>query len=243
MGSGVAAGDAEVDEELGDGLGGHRGAPVGVQGELVAVDAVAVESVGDELFGELAGLGGGDHPADDVAAEDVDDDVQLVVDAPSGPGSLVMSQVHTSFGSSGDQLGLLLAGWVRCRRRSRFSPAWPAAGTWWRSSTGRCRRRAGGPTPGPGPGRSTPRERSTARTCWRSASVSALAGAGRGAGGPSSGRLAAPVVAWPGPEQLARPRWTSPSTRSSKCSSITASASVRCPRSRRGAPRARALFP
>ncbi len=25
---------------------------------------------------------------------------------------------------------------------------WPRAGTWWRSSTGRCRRRAGGPTPG-----------------------------------------------------------------------------------------------
>ncbi len=29
----VAAGDADVDEELGDGLGGHRRAPVGVQGQ------------------------------------------------------------------------------------------------------------------------------------------------------------------------------------------------------------------
>ncbi len=35
MGAAVAAGDAEVDKELGDGLGGHRGPPVGVQGELV----------------------------------------------------------------------------------------------------------------------------------------------------------------------------------------------------------------
>ena len=36
MRAAVAAGDAEVDEQLGDGLGRHRGAAVGVEGELVA---------------------------------------------------------------------------------------------------------------------------------------------------------------------------------------------------------------
>jgi hypothetical protein len=84
VGAAVAAGHAEIDEELGDGLGRHRRAPIGVEGELVTGDTVAGERVGDERFGEFAGLGGGDHPPDDVAAEDVDDHEQLVVDAPLG---------------------------------------------------------------------------------------------------------------------------------------------------------------
>jgi hypothetical protein len=79
VGAAVAAGDAEIDEELGDGFGGHRRAPVGVQGELVTRDALADERVGDERLGELAGLGGRHHPADDVTAEDVDDHDQLVI--------------------------------------------------------------------------------------------------------------------------------------------------------------------
>ena len=41
VGAAVAAGDTEVDEQLSDRLGGHRRAPVGVQGELTAFDAVA----------------------------------------------------------------------------------------------------------------------------------------------------------------------------------------------------------
>jgi hypothetical protein len=80
----VAAGNTEVDEELGDGLGGHRRPAVGVEGELVAVDAVDGEGVGNERLSELAGLGRGDHPAHDVAAEDVDDYEQLEVDAAGG---------------------------------------------------------------------------------------------------------------------------------------------------------------
>jgi hypothetical protein len=67
----VAAGDAEVDEELGDGLGGHRRAPIRMHGELVPVDAVGGERVGDERLSELAGLGRRHHPAHDVAAEDI----------------------------------------------------------------------------------------------------------------------------------------------------------------------------
>ena len=50
---------------------------------------------------------GDDHPADDVAAEDVDDHEQLVVDAAVGPCSFVMSHDHTWLGAAGDQLGLL----------------------------------------------------------------------------------------------------------------------------------------
>lgn len=57
---------AQINEELGDGLGRHRAASVGVQGELVAVDALAVDRVGDEGFGEFADLRGCDGPGDDA---------------------------------------------------------------------------------------------------------------------------------------------------------------------------------
>src|ERR1700682_6353132 len=79
VGAAVGAGDAEVLEELGDGFGGHRRAPVGVEGELVAFDAVPGERVGDEGLGDRRVLGFGDGPAHDVAAEDVDYHVAVEV--------------------------------------------------------------------------------------------------------------------------------------------------------------------
>ena len=57
VGTAVAACDTQVDEQLGDRLRGHRRAAVGVQSELVTLDAVAGEGVGDERLGELTGLG------------------------------------------------------------------------------------------------------------------------------------------------------------------------------------------
>ncbi len=108
VGPAVAAGDAEVDEELGDRFGGHRRSPVGVQGELIVVDLLAGEGVGDERLGEFTGLGGRHHPPDDVAGEDVDDHEQLVVDAPLGTLQLGYVPRPDLVGSPGDQLGLLL---------------------------------------------------------------------------------------------------------------------------------------
>jgi hypothetical protein len=85
VGAGMGAGDAEVLEELGDCLGGHRRPAIGVQCELIAADVVTGERVGDEFLGDLGVLTGFDGPADDVATEDVDDHVAVVVDAPSRP--------------------------------------------------------------------------------------------------------------------------------------------------------------
>src|SRR5680860_226587 len=76
--------DAEIDEQLRDRLGCHRGAAVGVQGELILGHALRVVGGVDEFLGEFAGLSGGDAPGDDVAGVDVDDDEQLVVDATLG---------------------------------------------------------------------------------------------------------------------------------------------------------------
>jgi hypothetical protein len=53
-----------------------------VQRQLTLNDALGIDRLGDELLGQLTGLGFGDDPPDDVTREDVDDDEQLVVDAP-----------------------------------------------------------------------------------------------------------------------------------------------------------------
>ncbi len=45
MWSRVALEYAEIGEELGDGLGGHRGDPVGVEGELAVPDAVVEDGL------------------------------------------------------------------------------------------------------------------------------------------------------------------------------------------------------
>jgi len=49
--AGVGLGDAQVRQQQGDGLGGHRGAAVGVQAELPAGDALFRAGRGDELLG------------------------------------------------------------------------------------------------------------------------------------------------------------------------------------------------
>ena len=119
----VGAGDTEIDEELGDGLGGHRRATVGVQGELITVDTLAVMASSMNSSASSPVSAAATHPADDVAGEDVDDHEQLVVDAPLGAVQLGDVPRPHLVRSRAISSGLLRAGWVRCRRRSRFSPA------------------------------------------------------------------------------------------------------------------------
>src|SRR6202022_1413781 len=77
--AGVGLGDAEAGQQQRDRLGGHRGAPVGVDAQLPAGDALLGAGRGDELLGQGGGLAGGDHPAHGVAGVDVQDHVQVVV--------------------------------------------------------------------------------------------------------------------------------------------------------------------
>src|SRR5581483_8045078 len=77
VGPAVGLQHAEIGEQLGDGLGGHGAAAVGVDGELSVADAVVVDGVGDELFGEGGRLAGRDEPGDGVAAVDVEDHVEV----------------------------------------------------------------------------------------------------------------------------------------------------------------------
>ncbi len=64
--------------------------------EAPGSDPLVGDGVGDELPGELVGLRAGYGPGSDVAAEDVEEHVEVVVGRLVGPASLVMSQLHTT---------------------------------------------------------------------------------------------------------------------------------------------------
>ena len=84
MGTAMAASDAQEGEQFRHRVRRHRRAPVGVDGELTGCDVVADHGVGDELFGQLAGLARRHAPRHHVATEDVDHHVEVVVDATFG---------------------------------------------------------------------------------------------------------------------------------------------------------------
>lgn len=71
----MCLGDARVGEEQGDRLGLHAGAAVGVQGEQAGANVLFIAGLGDELLGQSGGFAGSDHPADHVAAEDINDHI------------------------------------------------------------------------------------------------------------------------------------------------------------------------
>ena len=80
-GPAVGAADTELVQQLGDGPGDHGRASVGVDDELVPVHAVASARFSDQAAGVGFGLGVVHGPAGDLAAVDVDDRVQEVLDA------------------------------------------------------------------------------------------------------------------------------------------------------------------
>ena len=71
--------DPEVGEQLCGALARHRRPAVGVQGEDLGPDALFVAGLFDETSGQRRVLPVGDHPADRVAAEDVEHDVEVEV--------------------------------------------------------------------------------------------------------------------------------------------------------------------
>jgi len=58
---------------------GHRGAAVGVDGQIAGQEALLGACFGDQSLGQLGGFAGRHHPAHHVAAEDLQDDVKVEV--------------------------------------------------------------------------------------------------------------------------------------------------------------------
>ena len=77
IGPAVGLGDIQVDQQGSHRLTAHAGTPVGMQRQRVRRDVVLGHRFGDQLLGQFGGFLRGDHPADDVAAEDVEDHIQV----------------------------------------------------------------------------------------------------------------------------------------------------------------------
>ena len=79
VGPAVRLGDAEVGQHQGGGLGLHGAAAVGVEGQLARRHDVLGEGVIEQRLEQDGAFGICDAPADNPAAEDVEDDVQVEV--------------------------------------------------------------------------------------------------------------------------------------------------------------------
>ena len=79
MGATVGFGDTKVGQEEGHRLGGHRGSAISMKVELTRKDQLLLAGIGNQPLGELGTFAIGYHPADDIAAKDVQDDIEIVV--------------------------------------------------------------------------------------------------------------------------------------------------------------------
>jgi len=106
----VGLGDLQIDQQRGDGLRAHAGAAIGVQRQGVRGDVVLGDGVGDQLLGELGGLARSDRPADDVAAEDVEDHVEVEAGPLGRPLQLRDVPRPTMFGAVASSSGFTYTG-------------------------------------------------------------------------------------------------------------------------------------
>ncbi len=88
----MALGDTQIGEQQCDGLGAHRGAAIGVQGELILGDRLFVTGGGDQLLGELGTLAPRGHRRAIGITDDVDQAVPANVEPP-GAGNAVLHAV------------------------------------------------------------------------------------------------------------------------------------------------------
>ena len=88
--------DTQIREEQRDEFAPHGGPAVRMNRELVRGDALLGTGLFNQALCQVRILVKGDHPAHDVAAEEVEDHIERVVrDTGIGPLSLVMSQDQT----------------------------------------------------------------------------------------------------------------------------------------------------
>jgi len=77
IGSAMSLGDIQIDQQGSHRLAAHAGTAVGMQRQRVRRDIVLGHRLGDQLLGQFGGFPQGDHPADDIAAENIQDHIQV----------------------------------------------------------------------------------------------------------------------------------------------------------------------
>ena len=77
IGPTMGFGDIQIDQQGSHRLAAHAGTPVGMYRQRVRRDVVLGHRLGDQLLGQFGGFPQGDHPADDIAAENIQDHIQV----------------------------------------------------------------------------------------------------------------------------------------------------------------------
>jgi len=101
----VSFSDPQVRKQLRDDFRFHARSAVGVYGQLARRNLLLAAALLDQAFGQCLTFTVGDHPACDVAAEDIDDDVQIEVGPLGRPLELGDVPGPNLVGSSGQQFG------------------------------------------------------------------------------------------------------------------------------------------
>ena len=84
----VGLGDAQVGQQESHGFGAHRRAAVGVDGELTGRNILLGAGFFDQSGSQCGGFAQRHHPADDVAAEDIQNHVQIKIGPLGGAAQL-----------------------------------------------------------------------------------------------------------------------------------------------------------
>lgn len=87
--------NAEIREEKRDRLGDHGAPPIGMHGQLALPNLLLLDGLSDELLRQRRRFPRLHRPADHVATEHVEEDIQVVVVHFAGPRSFVISQLQT----------------------------------------------------------------------------------------------------------------------------------------------------
>src|SRR5450631_1452052 len=109
IGSAVALGDTQVGHQKGHRLGLHDPAAVGVDGEVAGGNRVLADGLLEELRGQFGTFPSRHHPAGDVAAENIQDDIQIVVRPLDRTAQLGDVPAPKLVGAGGQQLRFLVS--------------------------------------------------------------------------------------------------------------------------------------
>ena len=99
-----------IGEQERSGFGSHRPAAVGMQGKLAGRHLVFGDGVVEQGGEQRGAFGVGDAPADDAAAEDIEDDVEVEVGPLGRADELGDVPGPDLVGRFGQQFGLLVDG-------------------------------------------------------------------------------------------------------------------------------------
>ena len=108
MRTGMCFDHTQISQQESDGFGFHGRPAIGVHRELTGRDVLRTAGVLDQPLGQFGAFAVGDHPTDDVATKNIQDDVKMIDGPFHGAAQLGDVPAPQLVGSGGQQLRLLI---------------------------------------------------------------------------------------------------------------------------------------